>query len=372
MFGLASGYYQSYLQSIEVSIILVGLDGAGKTTFLERLKVTEFKGVSSCKISSTRVSGEQKVGNSYHLSQENLNETNGKDSKSRSENSDLTLNIPTDSQKIGIDTNSDQVFEIESNGGNIEFKQSQENVNIKHDSSRDRNSSNSFSGNACCSVDDHEILNSNKTKASKIYKQYDLKKGKTMLPERLIRPTLGMNLGKFEACDAIVRVMDLSGATSMRTLWERYYAGTNGVIFVIGVSPQMTMAKLMEARAFYRCMRDDESLNGVPILIFLNKIGELCEDSSSFRNGMVNKNKDNVSSCISNMSLGDIAELFLSAPRGAPTDSVSNNFEVNCNSEVDPAICVGSALTGEGVRSAIEWLIPKSRYYKEQQIDSGN
>jgi len=42
MFGLASGFYQNYFISPEVSILLIGLDNAGKTTLLERVKVIDF------------------------------------------------------------------------------------------------------------------------------------------------------------------------------------------------------------------------------------------------------------------------------------------------------------------------------------------
>jgi hypothetical protein len=42
MFGLASGLYHNYFIPPEVSILLIGLDDAGKTTLLERVKVTDF------------------------------------------------------------------------------------------------------------------------------------------------------------------------------------------------------------------------------------------------------------------------------------------------------------------------------------------
>ena len=47
MFGLASGFYQSYLIPPEVSILIVGLDDSGKSTLLERVKVIDFKSKES-------------------------------------------------------------------------------------------------------------------------------------------------------------------------------------------------------------------------------------------------------------------------------------------------------------------------------------
>jgi len=40
MFGLASGVYQNYFAPPKLSILIVGLDGSGKTALLERIKVT--------------------------------------------------------------------------------------------------------------------------------------------------------------------------------------------------------------------------------------------------------------------------------------------------------------------------------------------
>jgi hypothetical protein len=41
MFSLASGIYQSYFAPPKLSIVILGLDGSGKTALLERIKVTE-------------------------------------------------------------------------------------------------------------------------------------------------------------------------------------------------------------------------------------------------------------------------------------------------------------------------------------------
>ncbi|KAL7545391.1 hypothetical protein ACHAWF_008737, partial [Thalassiosira exigua] len=43
MFSLASGIYQSYFAPPKLSILIVGLDGAGKTSLLERIKVTDVR-----------------------------------------------------------------------------------------------------------------------------------------------------------------------------------------------------------------------------------------------------------------------------------------------------------------------------------------
>lgn len=42
MFGLASGIYQSYFGTPQLNVLLLGGESVGKTTLLERLKVTQF------------------------------------------------------------------------------------------------------------------------------------------------------------------------------------------------------------------------------------------------------------------------------------------------------------------------------------------
>lgn len=60
--------------------------------------------------------------------------------------------------------------------------------------------------------------------------QFDLLPGKTMLDRSRIRPTIGMNLAKLpQVCGARLHVWDLGGR--LQTLWERYYADADGVLF---------------------------------------------------------------------------------------------------------------------------------------------
>ena len=159
-----------------------------------------------------------------------------------------------------------------------------------------------------------------------------------------------MNLGKIEACGAKVRLMDLGGTAKMRPLWERYYKDIHAITFVFDISPSCEVSKLMEARAFYRCMRDDESLLGVPIMIFANKT-----DTRQAINSSVNDdNGDNTSLFIGDTSLLDIAELFLSPPRGLASESLGGSDE---NGNI--SMFAGSAKTGEGVVAAFDWLIRK-------------
>jgi GTPase SAR1 family protein len=178
--------------------------------------------------------------------------------------------------------------------------------------------------------------------------QHDVKNGKSIFPLHLIRPTLGMNLGKIEACGAKVKIMDLGGTMKMRALWERYYKHVHAIAFVIDSSPGCEVSKLMEARAFYRFMRDDEVLQGVPVLIFANKRDS--KDSMNHTNGST-VDDDGNTKFLGDTSLLDIAALFLSPPRGA-----SSNISTEYNDD-NVSMFAGSASSGEGVRAAFDWLI---------------
>jgi signal recognition particle receptor subunit beta len=171
----------------------------------------------------------------------------------------------------------------------------------------------------------------------------------------LYYPKVGMNLGKIEACGVKARIMDLSGQSKMRPLWERYYSDVHGVVFVIDVSPSCEVAKLMEARAFYRCMRDDEHIENVPVMIFANKMDR--RNAESFGSSVEEEN--DTSLILGDTSLLDIAELFLSPPKGSSNRDLLTQLDATGYSEV-VSFFAGSARTGEGVKAAFEWLIKVS------------
>ena len=192
-----------------------------------------------------------------------------------------------------------------------------------------------------------------------------------------------MNLAKLEVRGAKLKIMDLGGTVTMRPLWERYYSDVHGIAFVVDISPTSAMSKLMESRAFYRCMRDDESLAGVPILIFGNKADE--RDDRDYKDGTTvvgtpngcgvdsdskedcgavgdgERTDEEMSGIIGSKSLLEITELFLSVPRGSALESSPSQ------TEEEIALFAGSAKTGKAVRSAFEWLIDKAKVIEKDQ-----
>lgn len=66
MFGLASGLYETYLVSPEVSLLVIGLDDAGKSTLLERVKVTDFENTNKAPPSGKRIAVQKVAENPVH------------------------------------------------------------------------------------------------------------------------------------------------------------------------------------------------------------------------------------------------------------------------------------------------------------------
>lgn len=348
----------------EVSVLVVGLENAGKTTLLERLKVTDF---TNTQIASQ---GERIALSKTSFDRNNsINEDFIRKNRNGYRNFNLVHCEPHKIKSLKLqkivsclapqyykDENTDPIDDRDVDKcTNITIGESK--TNKMNESSKEDNASANQGEVVSCeslilSPHDHQKQNKiidDEQSPPKKDEQIDLRKGMSMFPLHLIRPTVGMNLGKVNACGAKVKIMDLGGGMKMRSLWERYYRHVNGIIFVVDGSPNCEVTKLMEARAFYRCMRDDESSRGIPIMIFANK--------SDTRGNFHNMTRSYLPIEEGSMLLGDasldhIFSLFLSPPRGATHNDYLPNLD-------DIAMFVGSAKTGQGVRCAFEWLIRK-------------
>lgn len=112
MFGLASGLYETYLVSPEVSFLVIGLDEAGKSTLLERVKVTDFENTNKAPPSGKRIAvqkvaenpvqvdspaGKEKSSNSHHHGHKRTSPEQRRSSHgfSKKQSSDSSLVKPT-------------------------------------------------------------------------------------------------------------------------------------------------------------------------------------------------------------------------------------------------------------------------------------
>jgi ADP-ribosylation factor related protein 1 len=85
-----------------------------------------------------------------------------------------------------------------------------------------------------------------------------------------ITPTIGMNLAKLNHMGAQVIIWDLGGQAKMRSIWEKYYAEANAVIYVVDAADR---GRLSEAKMAYDAACDNNSLatTKVPVFTFANK-----------------------------------------------------------------------------------------------------
>lgn len=240
MFGLLAGIYQSYFTEPQLNILLIGEEGTGKTTLLERIKVTQTRrNVARLK----------------------------------------TIGCPAPRKYSTARIQQDEVQEVPQTR---------------------QDSNDSFEDIA---------LTERSTSSDTQHQEYNLRPGTRMLPLYKIRPTIGMNLAKVDLCGAMCHVWDLGG--KMRELWERYYGDADAVIFCLTSKSSETLEEV-------RAMINDD----VPFLVFWHDMGD-------------------------NPPQPTLEEIL--------PHYHNNMMELFC----------GSAKTGQGVREALEWLIPLAK--RQQQ-----
>jgi ADP-ribosylation factor family len=170
-------------------------------------------------------------------------------------------------------------------------------------------------------------------------REYDLKLNAKMLPMDRIRPTIGMNLAKVEICGAKCHVSDVGGR--IQSLWERYYDDCDAVIFVWKLEDED---------------HDDERNNN----------NQNDEDSEVERPTLTPEMQrlllEQVRSAIpDDVPFLVLGHLFHPVPR-CQTDVLYStapllpHYHNPCQ-----ALYFGNARTGQGVRTAVEWLIPLAK-----------
>ena len=197
--------------------------------------------------------------------------------------------------------------------------------------------------------------------------EHDLKPAARMLPLHLIRPTIGQNLAKIDACGCRLNIWDLGGVPKMRPLWDRYYAEVDAVIFVVdsrtvgGAGGSGGISRLQETVESFDAVRRQPMLDGIPLMVFVNKVdrgegGRLVpEDDDGDDHDKHHGDGD---------ENGVDDDRFI--PSRVDLDVLSNAFDLSSGGSTMGgddmvAMTAGSARTGEGVRPAFEWLVLKAR-----------
>lgn len=98
------------------------------------------------------------------------------------------------------------------------------------------------------------------------------------VPLDRIPPTVGLNIARIDVDSTRVIMWDLGGQTLLRSIWAKYYAEANGLIFVVdSCSPPDRME---EARDTLHGLLTHPELTKVPFLLCCNKQDSINAQSS--------------------------------------------------------------------------------------------
>ncbi|XP_074868018.1 ADP-ribosylation factor-related protein 1 isoform X2 [Carettochelys insculpta] len=103
------------------------------------------------------------------------------------------------------------------------------------------------------------FLEQTKTRFNRAYKGMSLSK---------ITTTVGLNIGTIDVGKARLMFWDLGGQDELQSLWDKYYAESHGVIYVIDSTDE---ERLSESKRAFEKVVTSEALEGVPILVLANK-----------------------------------------------------------------------------------------------------
>lgn len=143
-----------------------------------------------------------------------------------------------------------------------------------------------------------------------------------------------------------LKIWDVGGQHSLRGLWQSYYASCHAIVFVIDSTDigdadlenlangrdDDTDGRLQECRMVLEDVLQHEETEGVPLLVLANKQDrEDCVETVRIKEGLVRK-------------------VF----EGEKGGSVRDSRVLPC-----------SALTGTGVKEAVDWLCSRVKWNKE-------
>lgn len=168
-------------------------------------------------------------------------------------------------------------------------------------------------------------------------------------------PTVGQNVSTITLPDMYLKIWDVGGQLSLRQLWQSYYSSCHAIVFIIdstdigdGLLPlgavqdasaegsvgKETIGRLDECRMVLEDVLQHTDADGVPVLILANKQDrEDCVEVVRIKEGLVKK-------------------VFEGEKSGAVRDS-----------RVLPV----SALTGTGVKEAVDWVRSRVKWNKESR-----
>lgn len=485
MFSLASGIYQSYFAPPKLSILIIGLDGSGKTALLERIKVTNFanktdesahdekclvgavagahyldeetlkrgsrparlppplpptKAAESRKLVDEFLAEERQAQSSQQQcnseqnfslegipppplcgldTSESSNGTRGHSDAAKPASTSTNSTRPPLPSKPGISKPTSTPTSTPSKRSSFiqllrcPSPQRYSSAALGEDDDEFHAAIHASALSAICTSAQKKLLEEEwNTDYLKDYfinysddEMFDVKKvnGKEskMFPLERIRPTLGQNLAKVDVIGCKCSLFDLSGAAKMRPLWERYYKDTDAIIYVVD-SSDGSFDNIQQSRNEFTKLCQNEVLKrrlerGLPLMIFANRIDVAyaeydkavkkaneadqkrqvswnSDEEDAFVGGQqqASSEKKDDESDVSSRALDyrDVLKLFgMTSSSGIYHQNGNidaairngNNSNNSVYSKGNVFLFGGSAKSGEGVKSAMEYLVVQSK-----------
>lgn len=84
-----------------------------------------------------------------------------------------------------------------------------------------------------------------------------------------VTPTIGWSVERFKVGNMKLTVMDMSGQSKYRQLWEAYYADVNAIVFVVDAADKR---RFNEAHTSLHEIIAHKQLAKMPLLLYCNKM----------------------------------------------------------------------------------------------------
>ena len=166
------------------------------------------------------------------------------------------------------------------------------------------------------------------------------------LPSKPTVPTVGQNVATVALTNIYLKIWDVGGQHALRSMWTSYYSVCHAIVFVVdgcdigdgedGLQGEGDhLGRLEECRQTLESVLSHPATKNVPLLVLANKQDrEDCVETVRIKEGLVRK----------------VFESGGTNP--SPRDS-----------RVLPI----SALKGEGVKEAVEWVASRVKWNKEER-----
>ncbi|KAK9453406.1 ADP-ribosylation factor family-domain-containing protein [Dipodascopsis uninucleata] len=139
--------------------------------------------------------------------------------------------------------------------------------------------------------------------------------GRSVDPEKIV-PTVGQNVGHITINNIQLKLWDVGGQHSLRTLWNEYYAECHAIVFVVDSTDR---PRIEECKDTLRSVVTHQDTEGIPVLMLANK-----------------QDRDD------SLEVEDIKEIF---------NKIAEHIGAR-----DSRVLPISALKGDGVKEAADWL----------------